>query len=161
MVAALRFLPPAACPRYARVSRSLFTCDRSLFTYSGSLWHLRLTHTWHVSGYVGEYVRHGLHANSYGRKGRLFSRNSGKFSSSPCTYEKRLGHWLFENFSQIPESDKDAARLISADMTAIMAKWDGKGAEPVGNMDVLATYVAWMKELPSRRYVGRKNFHTV
>jgi len=49
-------------------------------------------------------------------------------------------------------------------MTAIQSKWDGKAKKPVSNMQALAEYVAWMKELPSRAmYVDfhvDKNFNT-
>ena len=65
---------------------------------------------------------------------------------------------------EIPASDKEAARLLSIDMTAIQSKWNDKAEKPVKNMQALAEYVAWMKELPSRSmhvdFHLDKNFNT-
>lgn len=65
---------------------------------------------------------------------------------------------------EILTADKEAARIVAADMTAIQKKWDGKGTDPVQNMAVLAEYVVWTKELPSRSmtvdFFLDKNFNT-
>lgn len=63
----------------------------------------------------------------------------GTDASEACALGQELG------------ADKMAtARAVSEDLAAIVAKWDGKGDEPVSDMATLAELVAWMRRLPSR-----------
>ena len=64
----------------------------------------------------------------------------------------------------LSSSDKQAARILSMDISTIVNRWDGGAKSPVSDMSTLARFVAWMKQLPTRArlvdYHLDKDFNT-
>jgi len=83
---------------------------------------------------------------AYKQMGRCFE------SAAPPALSMTAAEWeaTCDPAGEISAADRELARAVSADISSIIAGWDGRGAEPVSDMAALAELVAWLRALPSR-----------
>jgi len=136
---------PVYCQRqYLAANGSAYECDPAAFSPLKFLY---------ASGFdaakaraVVSQLKKPAVFEAYKQMGRCFE------SAAPPALSMTAAEWeaTCDPAGEISAADRELARAVSADISSIIAGWDGRGAEPVSDMAALAELVAWLRALPSR-----------
>ncbi len=136
---------PVYCQRkYVEANGSAYECDPAAFSPLKFLY--ASTFDADKARAVVSQLKKPAVFEAYKQMGRCFE------SASPPARGMTVAEWeaTCDPAGTISAPDRELARAVSADISAIVGGWDGRGTEPVSDMAALAELVAWLRGLPSR-----------